>query len=193
MFVTTPTVCCSHLPVSHAHLFFRMSELDRLATSGRRRLHHALRPGTWANHRSHFRSFLKFCYTHRQNPARCSIDTILGYTQFLIESGLRASNINNYLGSLKTVFKWLKINVPLTTTDEWQWNLRSVPRVIRDPPIFCASISLEHLRLLCMLCFAPLRVFLTFAYFGLFRISNLLPASKATFDRTGTHSSMTSK
>ena len=81
------------------------------------------------------------------------METILAFTQSLIEDGLKAANINNYLGSIKTVFKWLKIITPLLTAEEWSWNLTSVARVIRDPPILQAFITLEHLRLLCLLSF----------------------------------------
>ena len=172
---------------SQSPFYFRMDDFQRLTRDGQRRLRHALRPSTWANHRSHFKVFLCFCYDYGQNPVRCSMETILAFTQFLIEDGLKAANINNYLGSVKTVFKWLKINTPLLTMDEWSWNLRSISRVLRDPPTLRSSITIEHLRLLCMLCFgkalfAPLRVFLTFTYFGLFRISNVVLVNKQALD-----------
>ena len=61
--------------------------------------------------------------------------------------------------------------------------------IIRDPPILRASMEWDHLRLLCLLSYekphlAPLRVFITFAFFGLFRISNLVPQDKSSVDKT---------
>ena len=117
------------------------------------------------------------------------MDTVLAFTQSLLEKNFSASNINNYLSSLKTMFRWLRINTPLLTMDEWGWNIRSIARVIRDPPILRSSITLDHLTILCWLCYgkrhlAPLRVFLTFTFFGLFRISNVAPVTKKAFDPT---------
>ena len=106
---------------------------DALRTEARGRLHHALQPGTWANHRSHLKCFIIFCTEHQQNPMQCSIDTILAFTQSLVHKGLTARNINNYL-SLKTCFIWMKCNGPLLDTREWTWNLQSIPRIVRDPP-----------------------------------------------------------
>ena len=151
--------------------------------------HHALRPGTWANHRSHLKKFLAFCLQYHQNPFQCDINTILAFTQSLVQQNMTAHNINNYLSSLKTCFTWMKCNGPLLATPEWRWNIQSIPRVIRDPPILRASMEWGHLRLLCLLCFdnparAVLRVFITFAYYGLFRISNLVPHSKQGADPT---------
>ena len=165
------------------------ASITELTLEARGRLHHALRPGTWANHRSHFKSFLTFCILHKQNPLQCTIDTVLAYTQSLVHKGLKARNINNYLSSLKTCFTWLKCNGPLLETPEWAWNLQSIPRIIRDPPIIRSSMQWEHLRLLCLLSYgkpewAPLRVYITFAYYGLFRISNLVPQTSTTYDAT---------
>ena len=139
------------------------------------------------------KKFMAFCFSHNLNPLQCNIDPILAFTQYLVHQGFTTRNINNYLSSLKTCFIWMKCNGPLLETREWTWNLQSIPKIVRDPPILRASIVWEHLRLLSLLCYdkpqlAPIRVFITFAYYGLFRISNLVPQSKGQF-RPGTPSS----
>ena len=189
--LTSYTAACRlfiHLNSWCFPLRYRPTELARPTLAGQHRLKHALRPATWANHRSHFKAFLVFCYQHGQNPARCSMDTVLAFTQSLMERKFSASNIN-YLSSLKTMFTWLRINTPLLAMEEWSWNVLSIARVIRDPLILRSSITLDHLTLLCLLCYgkrhlAPLRVFLTFAFFGLFRISNVAPVIKKAFDKS---------
>ena len=130
-----------------------------------------------------------FCVYFGIDPLTCSMDNIAAFTEMLIDNKFKSRNITNILTAIKTCYKWLGSNLDVVRSDRWQWNYISVSRTVRDIPKLLGSMNIDHLFLLIdnlshSKWGVSFKVFLTFGFFGLLRLSNLVPRNKKIIDKS---------
>ena len=158
-----------------------------LLTRVSHRLTHAYRSKTWASYKSMFITFLAFCEFVARDFRILEVNTVLMFIEFLTYNGLKHASILNYISAIKSQMKWFEIPVTVFDHLKVKLMLKAVHVTIRNPPKFKGIFdipSLIHIISLCDL-FPHPPVFKTlylFAFFGFFRISNLLAPSRLTFD-----------
>ena len=157
------------------------------ASALRRR--NALRDSTWRNYCSSFKLFFSFCLNYKCNPLDCNQEVFNTFTEMLIENHFKSRNIVNILTGIKTVFTWTGLNTEVFSAKAWSRNMSSIDRTLREPYRIQSSMSLEHLiRLIKYMDNRPkwrgLVLFLLLAFFGLFRLSNLVPKTRNSVDKT---------
>ena len=161
--------------------------LPRWKRNGRLRQKHAIRSSTWKNYISSFKLFLLFCFRFHVDPLHCNMDVIAAFTEMLIENHYKGKNIINKLTGIKTCFKWIGCNLALIHSNRWTWNYTSVDKTLRDDKTPPSSMNIEHLKKLLVHLgsakkWISLKVLLCFGFFGLFRLSNMVPNNRKKVD-----------
>ena len=154
-----------------------------------KRQRNALRDSTWRNYLGAFRLSFSFCIRFGFNPLKCDQDTINLFTEMLIEGGQSSRNISNMLTGIKTIFIWTGINLSPINDVQWRRNIKSLDRTLRTQPTLPSSFSINHLIQLVRFFgnkvqWIGLKVFVFLAYFGLLRLSNLVPKTFKDIDKT---------
>ena len=173
-----------------AHSGYYLADVDdftRLNQAMRRRKKRAFRTGTVKNHISMFRSYLAFCQHYNLQDLDPAPLTLCLYLEFLARSFHSHRSILNYLSAVRTLHN--KLGAPCSAMDSYDVHLmqralsltldRSLP--MRQP------ITVEILTQLLQVCDASgpygviYRCIFTMAFFGMFRLSNLVPPTASSF------------
>ena len=153
-----------------------------------KRQRNALRDSTWDNYKSGFKLFFAFCLHFNINPLNCNQESFNTFTEMLIEAGLKGRSIVNILSGIRTICIWTGINTAVVQTVAWARNIQSINRTLRDEPKFQSSMKIEHLiRLIRFFgkktIWTTLKLFVLLSFFGLLRLSNLVPKTFSRIDK----------
>ena len=149
-----------------------------------------LRPGTKKNLFLHIKSFLYFCAHYHISDTLLTPEIICAYIEFLINSFPSPATVKNYVSSLATLQAWRGLNLtPFKSFPVLQmW--KAVRLTVRYSPKERYVLSMAEFKILLKsaailgenaLVFRALLVLL---YFGMLRISSLIPSTPALFDHT---------
>ena len=161
-----------------------MKELQRKANA---RAHAAFRPKTRQCYTMLFRTFIGFCLCMKSPCNDMSLAIVMAFLEFLVYNKVSTHMIANHVSALRAMaivydipfvalehpkvkyfIKSLKINRPLVITKRHIMDLKTLRQIILHCPRFADSVTMKA-------------IFLT-AFFGFFRISNLVPHSISTYD-----------
>ena len=162
---------------------------DKLAERATVRQQLYVRPGTEANHKTALRSFTHFCEKYHLKYYDVDEDMICVYMEELLQTVSSPATVNNYISSLKVLFKRMKRDITPFTSDKVHNALRSIANTIRHvenpseaiPPHHLVRIihHLEKEKEASALIFGAVLMFTS-----LLRQSNIAPRSVKTFDST---------
>ena len=138
----------------------------------------AFRPGTSANHQRYMRSYVAFCLTYQiddldQSPAQLS-----AYVEFLLHSGIAAGTVSNFMAGVRQALSSYTLGLTLL----------SLKISFEAPPNRKRPFTLEQVRRLADYCQLrgllgfTLKLAIVLGFFGLLRISNLVPSTVKSFD-----------
>jgi integrase len=124
-----------------------------------------------------------FCMFFDVNFPKISIHTLLSFIVFLADNKLAVATVRNYVSSIKTRFKVLSISVEIFESPHVTLMFTSLSKsqVVTAPykPNFSPTQFVSLANRVLMLPLGPLyHTAFVFAFLGLFRISNLAPASR---------------
>ena len=107
--------------------------------------------------------------------------------RILAINGLKPQTINNYISGICSMSKWLGIPYHHFQVHKVSLMLKALKNTIRDPPKFKTIFHIPDLVAILLACehfqFPLLyKTLYLFAFFGFFRISNLVPTSSRSFD-----------
>ena len=154
------------------------------------RCHHAFRPGTRHNQRSHALLYLAFTiyFSFRDIPAAAG--TLLCFVEFLLRSYTAIKSVTNALSSVKRLHIDLRADVEAFDSPLLERWKRALPLTVRAAPSQAPPLPLALLERLCGLArsygrqgeaFATL---LAVGFHTMARLSSLVPQSARTFDHT---------
>lgn len=148
----------------------------------------AFRPGTFSNLKSQLNAYNLFCVFYRFEPFPCSIDILCAYACFLSKSLKSLSSVKNYLSGLKTWSQLLNIGIDAFTSTDFKLTLRGLSHKNQHVQVSKLPLLPEHLinivRLLDIFDYvdACLWCFITLAFFGMLRASNLISRTSVSFN-----------
>ena len=161
-----------------------MRELQRKANA---RARAAFRPKTKQCYVMLFRTFIGFCLCMKLTCNDMLVSTVMAFLEFLVYNKVSTHMIANHVSALRAMaivydipfaalehpkvkyfMKSLKINRPLAVTRRHIMDLKTLKEIVLYCPRFADSVTIKA-------------IFLT-AFFGFFRISNLVPHSISTYD-----------
>lgn len=165
------------------------SGIGTLLQSARGRLRSAHRPATQASHRSAMRMLLGWTYAHHIDIKYLSIIQLVAYLEFLFLNDLKPASIKTHIMSLKTPFYKYDLPVHVFDCKEVGFMLKSFDITSQYNPKICKVFSIEMLYNIInnmSVLKEPLlyRTIFLLAFFGFFRISNLVPRTSLQFDAT---------
>ena len=151
-----------------------------------KRLTSAYKPKTWEAYKAMFMVYMAFCeFTNIQfwAPSECAI---IAFIEFLCFNELRSTSIQNYITAIKSQMRWFNLPAHVFDTPKVKLMLRAVENTNSKPPLFKGVFDLEHLvNIVCLCQLLPFtsmyQALYLLAFFGFFRISNLVPVSKSSF------------
>ena len=161
-----------------------MRELQRKANA---RARASCRPKTRQCYAMLFRTFIGFCLCMKLSCNEMLLSTVMAFLEFLVYNKVSTHMIANHVSALRAMaivydipfaalehpkvkyfIKSLKINRTLAITRQHIMDLKTVKEIILYCPRFADSVTIKA-------------IFLA-AFFGFFRISNLVPHSISTYD-----------
>ena len=151
------------------------------------RLDSAYKPKTWSAYKAMFCMFLSFCCFMKSDHVCPTLTTILGFIEFLTFNGLKHASVLNYMSAIRSQMKWLDLNTQVFDHSKVKLMLKAVEQTSTCIPSYKGVFDVPTLTILIQLC-NQLPHCITFqalyllAFFGFFRISNLVPASRFAFD-----------
>jgi integrase len=153
--------------------------------------HRAFRPGTRRNHACQFNLYCNFCDFYNLQPINPTVDTVCTYIAFLATKLKPFKSVNNYIGAVRLLHKYLGEPAPALDAFDTQLTLRAVKLTSRHAPTQKLPISPHLLTEMCAICDTldspqgrAIKCALTLAYFSFLRQSNLAPPSPNEFDAT---------
>ena len=162
--------------------------MQDLAQNANKRLGSAYKCKTWDAYKAMFMTFMAFCdftVTSFMDPNEI---TIIAFIEFLCFNDLRFNSVQNYVSAIKSQKKWFKLPVQVFGHTKMKLMLKAVEHTNTKPPIFKGVFDLDNLINIVLLCqllpFTTMFQALYLAAFFVvyFRMSNLVPISKFTFD-----------
>ena len=150
----------------------------------------AFRPGTVANHQRYMRSYVAFCLAYQVDDLDPTPAQLSAYIEFLLQSGIAAATIPNCLSGVRHYLQAAGMNDSSLLSYTVGLTLRSLKIAYDVPPNRKKAITLEQLRKLADYCQLrgllgfTLKLAILVAFFGLLRLSNLVPPTVAKFDPT---------
>ena len=151
------------------------------------RLNATYRPFTLANLQSYFKVFLSYCAFYQFDHSAFTVSQLLGFIETLACSNMKYSNIVNHISGIKTIFIQNHYNSDIFSTFEVKSMLRACAKTLPYTPtvkgiftvetiteIIIKTQGLDNPRLY--------KALFLLAFFSFLRISNLLPASAASFN-----------
>ena len=161
--------------------------MQLLTTMVNQRLLSAYKPKTWTMYKSMFLTFMAFCEFMTCDCVDPSFITILAFIEFLHVNHLKYSSILNYTSAIKSQSNWL--NIPSNSFDhpKIKTMLKAILNYSAQGPKFKGVFDLVTLLDIINTCwrFPDPNIYISIyllAFFGFFRISNLLPPTKSSFD-----------
>ena len=158
-----------------------------LAEEAVQRTHLAFRPKTQKCYMSLFRLFVAFCIACKIEVTSVPLIVVLSYLEFLVKNNVSVNMICNHVSAIKAMavlfninymvmehprikyfIKALKINRPLTIPVRNIMGFKTLRRVVSNCLHYRDSVTLKA-------------IFLS-AFFGFFRLSNLVPHDLGGFD-----------
>ena len=119
------------------------------------------------------------------------MDDLAAFAEWLISFKLIPNTVRNYLSSVKTLYLWWHKPhiVKLFKTDTWSLTLRAINNTTRPTTSGRTAVIIQDLLALVGVCSSsvallPLRVGLTFGFFGFLRVSNLAPQKLSDWDES---------
>lgn len=165
------------------------TSLQQLCAEARQTQHAAFRPGTHKNHRTAWRRYLEFldsyniAHNHQEPIYYCA------FLEYLAQEKLAIGTILNYSSSVRllhTVCNWDCAYLDSIDVKHMKAGLVKSIRTIQEPKLYFTRDNLR--RLIRALRGNPaqyvLAVVFSFAFYGLFRISNLCASSAGNFDKS---------
>ena len=147
----------------------------------------AFRPGTFSNLKSQLNAYHTFCVFYKFPPFPCTTDTLCAYVCFLAKSLRSFSSVKNYLSGLKTWSQLFGFLIDAFSSTHLKLTLRGLSHQNQHTPVSKLPLLPKHLidivKLLniydhvdaCLWCF------LTLAFFGMLRSSNLISRGSLSF------------
>ena len=122
-----------------------------------------------------------------QNESNYTLNTVLCFIEFLVHNGLQYGSIMNYVSGIRSIFRWFQITDKHFDNVRVSLLLKAVATTVRPVPKFKGLFTSDDLkRIICVTSTMPLAsIFKTiylFAFFGFFRISNLVATTCSDFD-----------
>ena len=161
--------------------------LRALAELVSNRLTKAYKPKTWTTYKSMFITFMTFCEIMATDPIDPSPFIIMAFIELLAHNNLAFPSIANFITAIRSQAKWL--NIPMNNLDHPRVHLmmKAVKNSVSKPPKFKSVFDIPTLHSILLACeyFPDSSVFIAIyllAFFGFFRISNLVPTSKLSFN-----------
>ena len=149
----------------------------------------AFRPKTRQCYAMLFKTFIGFCLCMKLSCNDMFLSTVMAFLEFLVYNKVSTHMVANHVSALRAMaivynipfaalehpkvkyfIKSLKINRPLAITRRHIMDLKILKEIILYCPRFADSVTIKA-------------IFLS-AFFGFFRISNLVPHSISTYDST---------
>ncbi len=160
-----------------------------LATRVQSRMARAYRPGTCDNLTSMFNTFLAYIIFYDIDLSQLSVPHILGFIETLAISQISMATIKNYISALRATFHRYSIPTLVLHHRDIQLMLRSCSITIIGNPKVKHIFSLQILTQIILKCHTLdhpclYRAIYLFAFFGFFRISNLVPSSFKAYEIT---------
>ena len=164
-----------------------MVSYQRLCEMVSHRLHQAYVPKTWSSYKSMFMVYMMFCEFMHLDSVSPSLVTILTFIKFLAYNGLKHSSILNYVSALKAQFNWFELPAHVFDHPKVKLMLKALERSIPASPKFKGLFDIQDLQNIVEATSRfehPLlyKALYLLAFFGFFRISNLVPESKNNFN-----------
>ena len=151
------------------------------------RLDSAYKPKTWSAYKAMFCMFLSFCIFMKTDHIYPRLPTVLGFIEFLTFNGLKYASVLNYISAIKSQMKWFDLDTQVLEHSKVKLMLKAIEQTSTCIPVYKGVFDVPTLTRLIQLC-RQFPYHLTFqalyllAFFGFFRISNLVPASRFVFD-----------
>ncbi|XP_071124704.1 uncharacterized protein [Mytilus edulis] len=148
----------------------------------------AFRPGTYSNLKSQLNAYHIFCVYYKFRPFPCIKDILCAYACFLSKSLSSFSSVKNYISGIKTWSHLFGFTVEPFLSTEFKLTLRGLSHKNQHVAVSKLPLLPTHLidivRLLNIYDYldACLWCFLTFAFFGMLRASNLVSRSSTSFN-----------
>ena len=150
----------------------------------------AFRPGTVANHERYMRSYVAFCLTYQVDDLNPTPTQLSAYVEFLLQSGIAPVTIPNCLSGVRHYLQAAGMSDSSLSSYTLGLTLRSLKIAYDVPPNRKKALTLHNLRQLADYCQLrgllgfTLKLAILVAFFGLLRVSNLLPPTVSRFDPT---------
>ena len=108
------------------------------------------------------------------------------FIEVLAGSNLKTGSVRNYVSAIATVLKWLNLPYQYCTHGKVSLMFRALDRSVTTVPVFKPIFHLDDIEKIMIACQrlpSPqlYKTLYSFAYFGFFRISNLVPTSLKSF------------
>ena len=164
----------------------RLSDLHAMATA---RLAQAYRPATRAHMRTAMKKFLAFTVEYNVDIRVLQQPDILSFLEYLVIKGLKYNSIVSYLSLLKNSFRMYSLPVYLLESVNVKLMLRACSITMDFSPsvknVFTIPI-LHKIIAACTVLRQPLlyRSLFLLAFIGFLRISNCVPRSSKSFDKS---------
>ena len=163
------------------------SRLTALADRTQTCLRSAYSKKTWISYKNMFLTFLAFCVWANVDVAHVSVNMVLMFVKFLHENGLKIATIRNYISAIVTYAKWLGLDTQSFLHFKIPLMFKALQKMVVDIPKFKGIFQVTELRDIIKTCEKfehPLqfKAIYLMAFFGFFRISNLVPSATTQFD-----------
>ena len=130
-----------------------------------------------------------FCGYYKYNPFPCDSDILSDYICFLSHSLLSLASIKNYISGLKTISRLLDHDTSTFDSFNVSLTMQGISKINTHLPKSRLPLNISDIRKMISLLDktsaieACMWVFLTFAFFGMLRASNLLCSSVKSFKK----------
>ena len=153
-----------------------------------KRIKSAYRPSTITAHSVHFRTFLAFS-TYLGVTDLINVKLILAFLEFLAHNAISYPVILNYVSSLRVQFKNFDLPVHVLYHQKIKLFLRSLSINLPYAPKHKGVFDIKTLKAIISLVSVTkypiiFKAIFLLAFYGFFRISNLLPTRPNSFDKT---------
>lgn len=148
----------------------------------------AFRPGTYQNLKSQLKAYSLFCAYYRYKLFPCSSHKLCEYVCFISRSLTSFASVKNYLSGLKTWSQILNFNVQAFSSSELRLTLRGLHNCNNHVPRSkLPLLPFDLMRIVQLLdrydtLDACLWSFMTMAFFGMLRSSNLISRTPSCFN-----------
>ena len=164
--------------------------LPDLLRAANRRKRNAFRPGTTANHKRFFTSYLEFCIKYNLRDVNPSVDTVCMYAEYLANRFSSPLSVRNYIGGVRLLHRYLNVVADSLSSFELDLMLRALDLTMLHIPTQKSPVTERMLLQLCCLCddlglFGDILKFaFLLGFFGFLRASNIAPPYARAFDPT---------